>query len=96
MKRELCSCVLLAILCAVSGDVFGATWDGSWDTNQGTIWSVDQDGNGDSSAQVLNMGPHTYCALTYGMSGGFNSACTVGVRGNDWILAARDPKSPDP
>jgi len=208
MRQELCLCLFLAILCAVSGDVFGATWDGTWDTNQGkmqleqsgnrvtgtygssgkvegtvngsvlkgtyqwtsktgvfeltmsadgssfagewsrsgangkwsgkrvgapvnggssssdlddpqgsdepapnqltrvlplrdgltqyTIWSVDQDGNGDSSAQVLNMGPHTYCALTYVMSGGFNSACAVKVRGNDWILAARDPKSPDP
>ncbi len=44
MRRELCSCVLLAILCAVSGDVFGATWDGSWDTNQGNM-QLEQSGN---------------------------------------------------
>jgi len=208
MRRELCLCLLPAILCALTGDLLGATWDGVWDTNQGkmqleqsenrvtgtygssgkiegtvngsvlkgtyqwtsktgvyeltmsadgasfagkwsrsgangkwsgkrvggavdggnssppvddpqgstepapnqltriqhlrdgltqyTIWSVDQDDNGDSSAQELNMGSHTYCALTYVMSGGFNSACAVQVRGQDWILAARDPKSPDP
>lgn len=63
---------------------------------QYTIWSSGQDGNGDSSGQTINMGEHTYCALTYVMSGGFQSACSVTVHGDNWILKARDPGSPDP
>ena len=63
---------------------------------QYTIWSTAQDGSGDSSGQTINMGKHTYCALTYVMSGGFQSACAVTVHGEDWILKARDPGPPDP
>ncbi len=63
---------------------------------QYTIWSTAQDGTGDSSGQTINMGEHTYCALTYVMSGGFQSACAVTVHGDDWILKARDPGPPDP
>lgn len=63
---------------------------------QYTIWSTAQDGTGDSSGQTINMGKHTYCALTYVMSGGFQSACAVTVHGDDWILKARDPGPPDP
>jgi len=62
---------------------------------QYTIWSADQDAPGGPSGQQLIMGRHTYCALTYVMSGGFNSACAVVVRGRDWILIARDPGKPD-
>lgn len=55
-----------------------------------------QDPYGGSGGQETNMGKHDYCALSYVMSGGFNSACAIQRRGGNWILIARDPEAPDP
>ena len=57
-----------------------------------TIWSTAQDKPGSGEFQRMTMGVHKYCGLSYVMSGGFNSACTVSVsRDRVWTLGARDP-----
>lgn len=42
----------------------------------------------------IEMPGHRFCALSYIMSGGFNSSCNVQKRGNGWVLIASDP-NPD-
>ena len=41
--------------------------------------------------QRVEMGSHTFCALSYVHSGGFNSACAIGGSPKAWRLVATDP-----
>jgi len=60
----------------------------------GVHWAWYHLTSADQGRRDLNMGQHTFCALSAYQQGGRDGYCSVGQNLGDWILVAIDPDDP--